>query len=68
MNSGTDGGNSDIGVLADFFRTMKKCPRWNNYPVVEYPVVKVRGVSYIWITLVVKNLHGVVVIFQCVRQ
>ena len=39
VNSGTDGGNSDIGVLAY---------RWNNSPVVEYPVVNVRGVSNIW--------------------
>ena len=47
VNSGTDGGNSDIGVLADF-RTMKKSQRWNNSPVVEYPVVNVRGVSNRW--------------------
>ena len=27
---------------------MKKSQRWNNYSVVEYPVVNVRGVSNIW--------------------
>ena len=47
VNSGTDGGNSDIGVLA-FFRTMKKSQRWNNSPVAEYPVVNVGRVSNIW--------------------
>ena len=30
------------------FRTMKKSQWWNNYPVVEYPVVNLRGVSNIW--------------------
>ena len=27
---------------------MKNSQRWNNSPVVEYPVVNVRGVSNIW--------------------
>ena len=45
VNSGTE---IQTSVSWRIFRTMKKSQRWNNSPVVEYPVVNVRGVSNIW--------------------
>ena len=35
-------------VTWQIFRRMKRSHRWNNSPVVESPVVNVRGVSNIW--------------------
>ena len=45
VNSGTDGGNSDIGVLADFSADEEESQMEQ---IVGYPVVNVRGLSNIW--------------------
>ena len=47
VNSGTDGGNSDIGVLADFSDDDEE-PQVEQLSGCRIPVVNVRGVSNIW--------------------